>query len=230
MPRLLVTAAFGLVTVAAASGQCLPWYPAYPVRPIYGPMYPLSPAIWGAPAPKPLPPAPVPFVPKGAAVREEDDLSAPKPADKPKNGIKAKISEDKENDTPRIPKVKLPLPGAPIDTDPPAIKPPTEKASPKTDGAETKEPAGDGRQAVEQYFVPADTGRGEPKPEVKVGFFNHSDRELQLEVNGEAVRLPKEQYVSLRLPRTFKWAEKGQKGTEVVVPPNADGLEIVFRR
>jgi hypothetical protein len=83
---------------------------------------------------------------------------------------------------------------------------------------------------VEQYFVPADTGRGEAKPEVKVGFFNHSDREIQLEVNGEAVRLPKEQYVTLRLPRTFKWAEKGQKGTEVVVPPNADGLEIVFRK
>jgi hypothetical protein len=177
-----------------------------------------------------LPPAPAPFVPKGAAVREEDDLPPPKPADRPRNGPKAKTPEVKDDDTPRIPKFKAPLPSGPVETDPPAVKPPDEKkGSPRTDGQETKEPAGDGRQAVEQYFIPADGGR-EPKAEIKVGFFNHSDREIQLDVNGEAVRLPTEQYVTLRLPRTFKWAEKGQKGTDVVVPPTADGIEIVFRK
>jgi hypothetical protein len=178
-----------------------------------------------------LPPAPAPFVPKGAAVREEDDVPAPKPTDKPKNGTKAKTPEINESGTPRIPKFKVPLPSGPIETDPPAVKPPAEKKEPpKADGSETKEPAADRGRAVEQFFIPAEGGQGESKPEVKVGFFNHSDREIQLEVNGEAVRLPSEQYVTLRLPRTFKWAEKGQKGTDVAVPPDSDGIEIVFRK
>jgi hypothetical protein len=51
-----------------------------------------------------------------------------------------------------------------------------------------------------------------------------------LDVNGEPVRLPKEQYVTVRLPRTFQWAEQGGKATDVVVPPDAEGIEIVFRR
>jgi hypothetical protein len=230
MSRLLVVAAFGLVSACTAHGQCLPWYPAYPARPVYIPVYPLSPAVWGAPAPKPLPPAPVPFVPKGAAVREEDEPPATKPADKPKNGTKAKGPELKENDTPRIPKLKLPLPGDPIEPDPSAGKPPAEKKVPPKSELEAKEPVADRAKAVEQFFIPADAGRGEPKAEVKVGFFNHSDREIVLDVNGEAVRLPSEQYVTLRLPRTFKWAEKGQKGTDVTVPSDADGIEIVFRK
>jgi hypothetical protein len=65
---------------------------------------------------------------------------------------------------------------------------------------------------------------------VKVGFFNHSDREITLEVNGEQLKLPSEQYVTLRLKRTFTWGEKGKKATDVAVPPDADGIEIVFRK
>ena len=84
-------------------------------------------------------------------------------------------------------------------------------------------------KAVEQFVIPAD-GKGEPRAEVKVGFFNHSDRDIALTVNGESVKLPSEEYVTLRLPRTFSWAEKGAKATDVVVPPDADGIEIVFRR
>jgi hypothetical protein len=224
MSRLLVVAALGFVTVGMARGQCLPWYPAYPVRPVYGPVYPLTPAIWGAPAPKPLPPAPVVVVPKGAAVREEEDTPAPKPADK-KDGAKAKGPEVKEPETPRIPKIKVPLPGDSVEPEPSAGKPPAEKKPPpKTDGADNKE------KAFDEFLIPAAGGRGEPKPEVKVGFFNHSDREVVLDVNGETVRLPSEQYVTLRLPRSFKWGEKGRKGTDVAVPPDAEGIEIVFRK
>jgi len=225
MSRLLVVAVCGFAGVSAARGQCVPWYPAYPVRPVYGPVYPLSPAIWGAPAPKPLPPAPVPFAPKGAAVREEEESPPAKPADKPKNGTRPKEPEVKEDGAPRIPKLKVPLPGDPVEPEPSAGKPSTEKKEPpKADGPDKKD------KAFDEFLIPATGGRGEPKPEVKVGFFNHSDREVVLDVNGETVRLPSEQYVTLRLPRTFKWAEKGRKGTEVAVPPDADGIEIVFRK
>jgi hypothetical protein len=209
MARLCLVAAFGL-WFAGDSTACGRWRPAYPTYPpIYVPAYPLTTAIWGAPAPKPLPPPPRPFVPKpGAGVREEiEPPLAPKPPEKPKD------TDPKDKETPRIPKVKLPLPG-----DPPIEPPPK------------REPVANGRMPVEQFLIPADSKRAEPRAVVKVGFFNHSDRAIELQVNGEPLQLPSEQYVTLRLTRTFTWAEKGQKGNDVVVPPDADGIEIVFRR
>ena len=66
--------------------------------------------------------------------------------------------------------------------------------------------------------------------EAKVGFFNHSDRDLTLIIQGEEVTLPKDEYVTLRLPRDFKWAEKGESSRTVTIPADAEGLEIVFRK
>jgi hypothetical protein len=224
MPRLVVVVAM-LVIAGNSAAQCWPAYPPYP-PPIYVPVYPLTPAVWGAPAPRPLPPAPVPFVPRGGAgVREEDEGPPPKPADPAKNGTRPREPDGKEKDVPRLPKIKLPLPGDPTDIKPPA--PPKELR--KDDPPAKKAPANGGKP-VEQFFIPAEGNRAEPKAEVKVGFFNHSDREITLDVNGESVRLPSEQYVTLRLPRTFQWSERGQKATDVAVPPDADGIEIVFRR
>jgi hypothetical protein len=209
MSRPLSAVIVVLVVAGAASAQCHPWYPVYPVVP-QG--YPLSPAIWGAPAPKPLPPVPPPYTPKPKLT--DEDVPVPT---KSKEKSPAK-EPGGSSDGVRIPKTKLPLPGDRIDK---AVPEPPKSDGPKKDRAEGK--------SFEQYVVPAE-GRGEPRAEVKVGFFNHSDREIALTVNGEAVRLPAEQYVTLRLPRTFTWSEKGTKGNEVVVPPDAEGIEIVFRK
>jgi hypothetical protein len=211
MLRSFVFAALGALLANDAMAQCHQW-PPLPV-PGYYP-YPLSPAIWGAPAPKPLPPLPPPFVPKpGVGVKEVDETPPPpKPGEKSKDDIKPKEGDAKDKDTPRIPKVKLPG---------------SRKEPPRTDAK--KGPGANGN-AVEQFLVPADGKRAEPPAEVKVGFFNHSDRELVLEVNGESLKLPSEQYVTRRLPRTFKWAEKGKAATDVTVPADADGIEIVFRK
>src|SRR5262249_24630670 len=155
-----------------------------------------------------------PFVPKkGVGVREDEPV-LPKPADK----AKAKDGESKEKEPPRIPKVRL----LPDDPDEPVV--PAKKPAPK------KEPRADSIKTFDQYLIPAEGNKVERPAEVKVGFFNHSDREIVLEVNGETLKLPSEQYDTLRLKRTFNWAEKGQKATDVAVPPDADGLEIVFRR
>jgi hypothetical protein len=208
MPRFLAVVA-SLLMAGAAAAQCQPWYPPYPVA---VPSYPWSPAVWGAPAPKPLPVALPPAPKRPPRIVEEDDPVAPPKSAEKKNGTKS----DAKQDAPRIPKVKIPvLPGDPVD-----------KPLPKSDSPKKDAPAG---KAVEQFVIPAD-GKGEPRAEVKVGFFNHSDRDIALTVNGESVKLPSEEYVTLRLPRTFSWAEKGAKATDVVVPPDADGIEIVFRR
>jgi hypothetical protein len=202
MSRLLFATIVGLACAGAAGAQCHQWSPWYP------PVYPVNPAtFWGTPQPKPMLPAPKPFVPKpGAGVKEDEERP------KSKNGD----AKDKE---PRIPKVKLP--GLPDDPD--------EPKTPKN-GTPKKEPVADVSRSVEQYMIPAEGNKAERPAEVKVGFFNHSEREIVLEVNGETLKLPSEQYVTLRLKRTFTWGEKGQKPTDVAVPPDADGMEIVFRK
>lgn len=226
MPRLLPAALLGLLLVGRAPAQCaypVVWYPA----PVYVPWYPLCPSVWGAPAPLRIPAAPV--IPK-AGVRE---TTAPVPRtvieDAPKEPAK-KVDGDTKDKEPRIPKPRLPLPDDP--DDPPKTSPKKEPGKPDgpTGEGPKKEPAAEAVKGVDQFLVPSDRKRGEPAAEVRVGFFNHSDREIVLEVNGEAVKLPSEQYVTLRLGRTFTWAERGRKATDVVVPPDADGMEIVFRK
>jgi hypothetical protein len=219
MSRLLIAIALGVFCAGPALAQCQHWVPVYP--PVYMPGYAVAPwQFWGTPAPKPLPPAPAPFVPKrGVGVKEEEPVPS-KPADKTKSKegeLKPKEGESKDKE-PRIPKVKL----LPDDPDQPEI--PAKKATPK------KEPRADAGKTFEQYLIPSEGSKSERPAEVKIGFFNHSDRDIVLEVNGETLKLPSEQYVTLRLKRTFTWSERGQKGTEVAVPPDADGMEIVFRK
>jgi hypothetical protein len=211
MSRLLLAATFGLLLGGHAYAQCGKWYRPFP-GPVYVPTYPYGPSVWGAPSPATLPPS-RPFVPKkGVGLKEEVE-----PPPSPTIDRKSKESEPSKTEAPKIPKLKLPLPG---DSDFPDVPTPKPK----------KEPLTDKGKSVEQYVVPADEKQSKPGPQVRVGFFNHSEREILLEVNGEQHKLPSEQYVTMRLPRTFTWAEKGQKGKEVVVPPDADGIEIVFRK
>jgi hypothetical protein len=163
------------------------------------------------PAPRPAAPvAPAkPFIPKsGVAVREEKEPEA-----KVTQIEKMEPEAKKNPEFPRIPKTRLP-------DDPEDLNPSNPRLAKPVKEAESK---------VEQYVVPADEGR-KPSAEVRVGFFNHSDKQIILEVNGEEVKLPSEQYVTVRVSRTFSWAEKGQKNKDVVVPPDADGVEIVFRK
>jgi len=223
MTRLL-TVAVALLIADAAAAQCQPWYPLYPVVP---PGYSYTPAIWGAPAPKPLPPALPPVAPRGKAgpaIKEEDEppFAPERPVEKSRNGSKD-TGEKKEKDSPRIPRTKLPIPGDRLDksvpdlpkSDPPKADPPPKDAAPG--------------KPFEQYVIPAE-GKGEPQAQVKVGFFNHTDRQLELNVHGQPLRLPQGEYVTVRLPRTFTWTERGDKDHSVVVPPDADGIEIVFRK
>lgn len=204
--RTLPIAALLLLSAHQASAFCRPgrapvYYYAGP--PAFGPAYAVGPAVWGAPTPKPLPPVPV-IPPPRAGVKEETD------------GPKAPTPRTKDKEPPTIPKTKLPLPGDPAE----------KKVLPEPKAAEPRDAA----KRVEEFVVPSTGKRAEPAAEVKVGFFNHSERAIVLDVNGEVVKLPSGEYVTLRLPRTFKWAEKGQKSRETSVPADADGIEIVFRR
>ena len=187
-----------------ASAQCGYYpYPVYPPPIIYLPVYPMPvypPPFWGAPTPKPLPPAPPPFVPKARVTEDE-------PGNKDKN---------KPNDPPKIPKTNLL-------NEPEPKKLPAPKPADKEDLANIE-------RKIDEFLIAGKEGKAEPSKEVKIGFFNHSGKDLTLDVNGETVTLPSEQYVTLRLPRQFAWSIKGEKNRDVKVPSDADGLEIVFRK
>lgn len=174
-----------------------------------GQWYPPRPIVIYVPAYPVNPPArSAPSIAKKGVVKEEVE-SKPPPFERPKKEIAPK-------EAPKIPKLKLPLPEDPDFKDAPAPA--------------KKEPIAEDPKSVEQYVVPADEKQSKPGPQVRVGFFNHSEREIVLEVNGEQLKIPSAQYVTLRLPRTFAWAEKGRKAKDIVVPPDADGIEIVFRK
>ena len=211
MSRLLFALVAGLLFAdsgAAFFGQRPAPRPAPACSP---PVYPPTSAVWGGPAPAFLPPPPPPIrpVPK-PAVREDDDLPVPK---KDPKAEPPTVPEKPKEDAPKIPKPKVLIPGEP-------------PAKLSAEPVETD----DAPKPFNQYLVPADTPKAEPPAEVKVGFFNHSARELVLTVHGDEVKLPGGQFVTLRLPRSFEWGEKGKKAASVTVPNDADGVEIVFRK
>ena len=64
----------------------------------------------------------------------------------------------------------------------------------------------------------------------RVKFFNHSDRDLVLEINQKEVKLNSGQFLKLKLPTDFVWKEKGGEARKQSIPPDAQGLDIVIRR
>jgi hypothetical protein len=65
---------------------------------------------------------------------------------------------------------------------------------------------------------------------VGVGFFNHSDRDLVLEIDGRPLQLNSRYYVQVKLPREFRWREKDGPTQTTKVPSDAGGVEIIFRK
>lgn len=63
-----------------------------------------------------------------------------------------------------------------------------------------------------------------------VGFFNQSDRAVQLTVEGQSVTLPKGHQVSAVVPAGFKWKLDGGPEQKTDVPIAAPGLDVVIRR
>ncbi|MEZ6141197.1 MAG: hypothetical protein R3B84_11560 [Zavarzinella sp.] len=86
----------------------------------------------------------------------------------------------------------------------------------------------DKKIVLQQYPVTGNR-RVVASAEVKVGFFNHSTTELDLLINGEKVALPSQQYVTMKLPRTFEWQQRGKEVKKITVPDDAVGIELVFR-
>jgi len=69
-----------------------------------------------------------------------------------------------------------------------------------------------------------------PVTRVRVGWWNQTERTVELLIEGQSHRIPPRQSLKLTVPGTFRWNEVGQPSRTESVPADAVGLEIVIRR
>jgi hypothetical protein len=69
-----------------------------------------------------------------------------------------------------------------------------------------------------------------PSAKRKVGFFNHTDRDLKLTVEGQTVTLPKRHYISVEVPANFDWKLGDGPKQQTAIPTAAPGVEVVIRK
>lgn len=63
----------------------------------------------------------------------------------------------------------------------------------------------------------------------KVGFFNHTNRDLALTIEGKTVTLPAMSYLHAQLPPTFTWKCANKPDAKETVPADAVGLDVLIR-
>lgn len=122
--------------------------------------------------------------------------------------------------------VKPPLPD--LESDLPLLPPPVKRIS----GVESV-PAprvNDTNKPFDVIMVAAAEDAKPAEGRIAVGFFNHGERDLTLEIDKRSVTLSSRHYVQLKLPREFTWREKDGAMQTTKVADDAEGVEIVFRR
>jgi hypothetical protein len=63
----------------------------------------------------------------------------------------------------------------------------------------------------------------------KIGFYNHTKRDLALTIEGKKVTLPAMSYLPANLPPTFTWKCADRPAAKEAVPADAAGVDVVIR-
>lgn len=170
----------------------------------------ILPPIKNAPDTKattPLVPSAMPSPAPATGIKEPEPLApAIKPMTKKTTG---------SDDT--LPPLVLPPegPGGPSGVVPPVGDTSTSRSSPLSGGPK-----------VRVFTVAGGAVFGQLR---KVGFFNHTDRDIDLVIEGRAVKLPGKTYLHAQLPPTFQWKQADRKAETATVPDGAAGLDVLFR-
>jgi hypothetical protein len=221
------------------------WYapPVYVLPPVYLPAYECAPATPKAPlilkdAPKPMEkpaprvelPKPKEVLPAAASVKPKVEPAiprvavpdAPKPEEKKLGPPEKKKDEKPDVGVPAIPKLNLPL----------AVP---EAAVPKADEKKipeiklppiVSESKYTPRESPDVRVIPLEGKAVAGKR--TVSFYNYTDRELSLSVDGQLKTLPAKSSLGLALPDSFKWSVGGPVES-TAIPADAAGLSVVIK-
>lgn len=132
------------------------------------------------------------------------------------------------------PDLLIPVPGVPTpkgpDALPPFTLPPDTPVAPATDKpVEVKSSplTGAGRELKVSVF-PA-TGTSAATGLRKVGFYNHTARDLALTIEGKTVKLPAMSYIHAQVPASFTWKCGDKPVSKETVPADAAGVDVLIR-
>jgi hypothetical protein len=180
-----------------------------------------------APSPTPAPMSPLtipdPMVPKSPPLVLPEPPAAKPMAAPADNGALPPITLPEPRKVPNgvdgkeeLPPLVLPPDGTGTSSGviPPITLPPTiAKSSPLAGGVKV------------QVFAASGAAVGTLR---KVGFFNHTDRDLELVIEGKTVTLPKKSYLHAELPAKFTWKAAGSAANATSVPDGAAGVDVLF--
>jgi len=117
----------------------------------------------------------------------------------------------------------VPLPAPPAATPPPAP------------GSSTPAPPANAPKAGVSESAPSTSYYAGPtspsgNSACTVAFWNYSDRDIILTVDGQRWQLPRAKGITLDVPRAFTWRAGDRGAEQEQVPAGSSGMEIVIRR
>lgn len=139
---------------------------------------------------------------------------------------------------PAFPEGLIPSPSVPELPDPkkphslPSLTlPPDSPAAPKGSTSRSSPLSAERTSEATVNVFPAQAARGEEAGNgyKTVGFYNHTARDVNLTIEGRAVKLPAKTYLYAKLGPTFTWGHGDNALVREAVPAGASGVDVVFR-
>ncbi|HEY1189284.1 MAG TPA: hypothetical protein VGE74_16650, partial [Gemmata sp.] len=128
------------------------------------------------------------------------------------------------------PDALIPPPGVSVprnpDALPPLTLPPDSPVAPDVKPTEAKSSPLTGAVKVSVFPASGAVGANGLR---KIGFYNHTSRDLALVIEGQAVKLPAKTFLHAHLPPTFTWKHTDRHAVKETVPGNASGVDVLFR-
>ena len=182
-------------------------------------LVPELPAKPDATSPK-LPPIELPALPGGTDAKPPMMPATPSPAPAPLDPGPMAPEQPKRPGNDPLPPLVLPpdSPAGPSGVVPPMGGPSTSRSSPLTGGVK-------GGPTV-QVYPATGTATGATR---QIGFFNHTNQDIELVIEGRAVKLPRKAYIHAEVPPTFRWKHGENAVENATVPDGAAGLDVLFR-
>ncbi|HSQ55328.1 MAG TPA: hypothetical protein VLM40_06245 [Gemmata sp.] len=135
---------------------------------------------------------------------------------------------------PAFPDPVIPSPSVPVIPDPakpeslPSLTLPPDVPV-KRDSTSRSSPLTSARGGMSVKVLPVATQEPPRGVYRAVGFYNHTNRDLNLTIEGRAVKLPARMYLYAQVAPPFSWSHGDQPIVRQKVPDGAAGLDVVFR-